>query len=356
MVRLVRPTVLRSAFLGQHGVVHRRQDGGCQPSPQPPDPRRLPSGFIQSGLRLYQFLDTENPSRLAQRGHAKSKRTDLRIVGLALLVSVDFHVPLLWQVYPGNQHDTQSFAQALQELTPRYQALARDCQSITLIFDKGNNSAANQEILDASGFHFVGSLVPTHYPDLLAIPLKEFSPLQDSRLVSIKLSDASRGPRCPDDQNCDLVKPSSRSRNVAHTHADDPPALECVEACGRNSNSPSSHRYCVFPDSARVRHEAGPGGLPVLSRISRMIACLAQPPKFVCGMYTWLKYDKGIGTLGLILNGAVTFKLRESQPGGSSLISAGEPAADDELPAPAQPIRHPIKLPECPGYRSPLAR
>jgi hypothetical protein len=44
------------------------------------------------------FVDTENPSQLPQRGHAKSKRTDLRIVGLALLVSVDFHVPLLWKV------------------------------------------------------------------------------------------------------------------------------------------------------------------------------------------------------------------------------------------------------------------
>jgi len=128
------------------------------------------------------FLDTENSSQLAQRGHAKSKRTDLRIVGLALLVSVDFHVPLLWKVYPGNQHDSQTFAQVLQELSTRYQALARDCQSITLIFDKGNNSAANQEILDASGFHFVGSLVPTHYPDLLAVPLDKFADLQDPRL------------------------------------------------------------------------------------------------------------------------------------------------------------------------------
>ena len=132
------------------------------------------------------FLDTENRSRLALRGHAKSKRTDLRIVGLALLVSVDFHVPLLWKVYPGNQHDSQTFAQVLKQLTRRYQALAHECQSITLIFDKGNNSAANQEILDNSGFHFVGSLVPTHYSDLLAIPLKKFTRLQDPRLQATR--------------------------------------------------------------------------------------------------------------------------------------------------------------------------
>ena len=132
------------------------------------------------------FIDTENHSRLPQRGHAKSKRTDLRIVGLALLVSVDFHVPLLWKVYPGNQHDSITFAQALQELPRRYQALARHCQSITLIFDKGNNSVRNQEILDASRFHFVGSLVPTHFSNLLALPLEKFQKLKDARLKSTR--------------------------------------------------------------------------------------------------------------------------------------------------------------------------
>src|SRR3989440_218005 len=69
-----------------------------------------------------------------------------------------------------------------EALTQRYQALARDCQSITLVFDKGNNSARNQEILDGSGFHFVGSLVPTHFADLLALPVEKFQPLKDPRL------------------------------------------------------------------------------------------------------------------------------------------------------------------------------
>ena len=132
------------------------------------------------------FLDTENPSRLAQRGHAKSKRADLRIVGLALLVSVDFHVPLLWKVYPGNQHDSQTFSQVLKELTARFQVFARECDSITLINDKGNNSADNQEDLDHTAYHFVGSLVPTHYSDLLAISLRKFQRLQDARLASTR--------------------------------------------------------------------------------------------------------------------------------------------------------------------------
>ncbi len=128
------------------------------------------------------FIDTETASQLAQRGHAKSRRADLRIVGLALLVSVDFHVPLFWKVYSGNQPDSVTFSVALKELTARYQTLARDCQSITLVFDKGNNSTRNQEVLDASQFHFVGSLVPSHFADLLAIPLKKFRLLRDPRL------------------------------------------------------------------------------------------------------------------------------------------------------------------------------
>jgi transposase len=132
------------------------------------------------------FLDTENPSQLAQRGHAKSKRADLRIVGLALLVSVDFHIPLLWKVYPGNQHDSQTFSQVLKELTARFHVFARECYSITLINDKGNNSADNQEVLDHTNYHFVGSLVPTHSSDLLAIPLRKFRPLQEARLKSIR--------------------------------------------------------------------------------------------------------------------------------------------------------------------------
>jgi len=134
------------------------------------------------------FIDTDTVSLLAKRGHAKSKRTDLRIVGLALLVSVDFHVPLLWKVYPGNQHDSITFAQAVEELTTRYQALARDCQSITLVFDKGNNAERNQELLDASGFHFVGSLVATQGADLLAIPLGQFHPLHGLDVRAVRLT------------------------------------------------------------------------------------------------------------------------------------------------------------------------
>lgn len=132
-------------------------------------------------------IDTATPSELAQRGHAKSKRTDLRVVGLALLVSRDFHIPLFSEVYPGNRHDAKSFAEALRTLAERIALFERNCEAITLVFDKGNNSEANQELLDRTRYHFVGSLTPTQYPDLLAIPLKNFSALKEPRFAGTKV-------------------------------------------------------------------------------------------------------------------------------------------------------------------------
>src|SRR5947209_7702679 len=49
---------------------------------------------------FFTFVDTFNGRcTLAQRGHSKEGRAALRIVGLALLVSADFHVPLCHHTY-----------------------------------------------------------------------------------------------------------------------------------------------------------------------------------------------------------------------------------------------------------------
>lgn len=124
------------------------------------------------------FIDSANAARLPQRGHAKSKRTDLRIIGLALMVSADFHIPLLWQVYPGNQADSVTFSKLLPRLARRHRQLLPGIdQHITLVFDKGNNSKENIDRLARTPYHIIGSLVPSQHPDLLAIPRKRFRAL-----------------------------------------------------------------------------------------------------------------------------------------------------------------------------------
>ncbi len=52
------------------------------------------------------FIDTGNArAPIAQRGKAKQKRADLRLVGLGLVVTRDGGVPLLSHGYPGNKPD-----------------------------------------------------------------------------------------------------------------------------------------------------------------------------------------------------------------------------------------------------------
>jgi len=132
------------------------------------------------------FIDTQTPSDLAQRGHAKSKRTDLRIIGLALLVSTDFHVPLLSHLYPGNQNDTTLFDSVTESLLHRYRQFTIECNRITLVFDGGNTSRENILKIDQSDYHFITSLTRTHHPDLLQVPLRHFRSFSDPRLKGIR--------------------------------------------------------------------------------------------------------------------------------------------------------------------------
>ncbi|HEY2263704.1 MAG TPA: hypothetical protein VGI96_13855 [Streptosporangiaceae bacterium] len=52
------------------------------------------------------FIDTGNgKAPIAQRGKAKQKRCDLRLVGLGLVVTWDGGIPLTWYAYPGDRPD-----------------------------------------------------------------------------------------------------------------------------------------------------------------------------------------------------------------------------------------------------------
>src|SRR5205823_7100104 len=104
--------------------------------------------LVYDGTNFFTFIDTRTPAELPQRGHNKQKRNDLRQVSLGMLVSTDFHVPLFHKVYAGNVPDSTIFQTITEELRVRYRELARDCEHITLVFDKGNNSEEAFATLD----------------------------------------------------------------------------------------------------------------------------------------------------------------------------------------------------------------
>ena len=145
------------------------------------------SCLLYDTTNFFTFIDSFNDApALAQRGKSKEKRMDLRIVGLALLVTRDFHIPLLHQVYPGNLHDATQFASTTETLVARYRLFAQRVNDITLVYDKGNNSHQNQAGLDQSPYHFVGSLSPVQHADLLRIPLSRFHPLAGEDLSGVR--------------------------------------------------------------------------------------------------------------------------------------------------------------------------
>ena len=135
---------------------------------------------------FFTFIDTFNDrSTLAQRGKSKEGRKALRIVGLALLVSADGHVPLLHRTYPGNQADAPTFRSLTDSLIERYRELTDGAEHVTLVFDKGNNAEDNLHSIHDSPYHFVGSLVPSHHSGLLAIKKQQLRSLADEGLPGV---------------------------------------------------------------------------------------------------------------------------------------------------------------------------
>src|SRR5882724_1064459 len=68
-------------------------------------------------------IATTTEGELARRGHAKSKRSDLRVVGLGLLVSETGHVPLMYRAYAGNGSDQGVLETCLEGLGELHDAL-----------------------------------------------------------------------------------------------------------------------------------------------------------------------------------------------------------------------------------------
>ena len=112
-------------------------------------------------------IDSLTPGELAQRGHAKSKRKDLRLVGLGVLVSETGQVPLLYRTYNGNGSDQAVLTACLGGLAQLHEALdggegrARPAQR-TLVRDGGFWSPQLELELDAAGYYSLISLPLGH--------------------------------------------------------------------------------------------------------------------------------------------------------------------------------------------------
>ena len=129
------------------------------------------------------FIDSANErNTIAQRGHPKGGRRDLRLIGLALCVALDSTIPLCHQTYEGSRNDSTHFPQAIALIKTRLADLgltAAELSELTLVYDKGNNSKENQPLADQLGLGVVGSLSPYHHPELLDAGREQFSAIEE---------------------------------------------------------------------------------------------------------------------------------------------------------------------------------
>jgi transposase len=79
--------------------------------------------LLFDNTNFFTYIDTDNKSLLPQRGHSKEKRSDLRIVGLSLMVSQEHNIPLLHDVYPGNMNDARRFEELIVRMKERRAAI-----------------------------------------------------------------------------------------------------------------------------------------------------------------------------------------------------------------------------------------
>lgn len=137
--------------------------------------------LFYDATNFFTFFDTFNSRpTLAQRGDSKEGRAALRILGLSLLVTGDFEVPLFHQLYPGNHNDPTSFRSAVDALVERARTVLKGVIDLTVVFDKGNNTVDTLGKLDGV-YHVVGSLVPSRHRELFSVPREKMRRLDPAR-------------------------------------------------------------------------------------------------------------------------------------------------------------------------------
>jgi transposase len=124
--------------------------------------------LLFDATNFFTFIASANDRcELPARGKQKQKRNDLRQVGVALLCSRQHGIPLWHRTYGGNVADATCFSQALSSLKQRMIALRRDLESLTVVYDKGNVSRANQCQVDESRIHYVSALTVASQRELV---------------------------------------------------------------------------------------------------------------------------------------------------------------------------------------------
>ena len=108
---------------------------------------------------FYTYIASSNTrNHLAQRGHNKQGRHNLRQVGLSYVLDGENGLSLCHHVYPGNVADVEEFSTALARITRMLDKNQIARETVTLVLDKGSAALANTVALEEAGLGWISAL------------------------------------------------------------------------------------------------------------------------------------------------------------------------------------------------------
>lgn len=114
-----------------------------------------------------------NGETLPKKGNSKKKRNDKNLVGVGLVTS-DINIPLLSEVYSGNETDVKIFVPIIEALCKRIEVMKVDSKDLILIFDRGFNSEDNINLI-VGKMKMIGGLKRNQVSDLMGIAKNEYT-------------------------------------------------------------------------------------------------------------------------------------------------------------------------------------
>jgi transposase len=108
---------------------------------------------------FYTYIaSTNGRNQLAQRGHNKQGRHNLRQIGLSYVLDGEHGLSLCHHVYPGNVADVEEFSTALTRITRMLDRNQIARETVTLVLDKGSAALANTVALEEARVGWISAL------------------------------------------------------------------------------------------------------------------------------------------------------------------------------------------------------
>lgn len=108
---------------------------------------------------FYTYIaSTNDRNQLAQRGHNKQGRHNLRQVGLSYVLDGEHGLSLCHHIYPGNVADVDEFSTALVRMTRMLDQHQIARETVTLVLDKGSAALANTVALEEARLGWISAL------------------------------------------------------------------------------------------------------------------------------------------------------------------------------------------------------